>query len=253
MFFRTWLVVALLLLNSAAQAQDEEMETAGSLSEEHTVVVDEEGWSGSAELGYVATSGNSDTSSTSGNLGVAYRHFPWLQEFRLEALRSEDDGVTTAERYLFSSKTNYLLDERQYLFGILRYEEDEFSGYQFRASEVVGYGRNLLRGPTVKLSLEAGAGFRQSETDSGERDDDTILRGAGRLLWVISDSASLSQDLLVESGEDNTFTESVTALTTSINAKLKARFSHTIRHNSDVPVGVEETDRITAATLVVDF
>lgn len=220
---------------------------------EEAVTETREGWSGEAEVGLVATSGNSDTESFSARFALHNEDHPWRHETRLEALRSSDEDETTAERYLFAHQTDYRFDERRYLFGTLRYEDDRFSGYQYRVSETFGYGRRVVDDPKFTLELEAGIGGRHSKPEEGERIDETILRGAANLGWQVSPTARLSENLFVESGDENTFTESITALKLKINGNLATKISYTLRHNSDVPEGTEKTDTITAVTLVLDF
>lgn len=58
---------------------------------------------------------------------------------------------------------------------------------------------------------------------------------------------------MVESGESNTYSESLSALTVKINSHFATKLSLTAKHNISVPVGVEHTDVISAAALVYDF
>ncbi|SCZ56360.1 putative salt-induced outer membrane protein [Thiohalomonas denitrificans] len=212
------------------------------------------GWSGEAEVGFMATSGNSETESFNARVVLQNELFPWRHDSRLETLRSSDEDQTTAERYLFAHKTDYRFDENSYLFGTLRYEDDRFSGYDYRVSETVGYGRRVYETPDLSLDLEAGIGGRHSLLEtSDERDDELIVRGAGSLEWEISPFARFTEELFIESGDENTFTESISALKLKINGNLATKLSYTVRHSSDVPEDTENTDTIVAVTLVLDF
>ncbi len=234
---------AILALGAAQVSGAEEAETGP-----------EEGWSGEAEVGFVATTGNSETESFNARFALRNEAYPWRHETRLEALRSSDEDETTAERYLFAHKSDYRFGENRYLFGTVRYEDDRFSGYDYRISETFGYGRRVYEEPGVSLDLEAGFGGRHSlPEESDEREDEVILRGAGNLIWQISPSARFTEQLFVESGDRNTFTESVSALKLKINGNLATKLSYTVRHNTDVPEYTENTDTISSVTLVIDF
>ena len=86
-----------------------------------------------------------------------------------------------------------------------------------------------------------------------EDEDNTIVTGEARYAYRISETATLSEDLLVESGDDNTYTESNTALTSKINGNLALKLSYLVKHNSDVPDGTEKTDKITSISLIYGF
>jgi putative salt-induced outer membrane protein len=82
---------------------------------------------------------------------------------------------------------------------------------------------------------------------------DTIIRLRGLLEWAFSDDGTFSQEVQVESGELNTYMESVTSLKSQLIGSLALRLSYTIQHNSDVPVATENTDRVTSVALEYAF
>lgn len=219
----------------------------------HAMEWDGRGWSGFAELGAVVTTGNTDAESLNAKTRVRYEEETWRHTLQLEALKRSEDGTTAAERYLGSFKSDWKFRPRDYLFGALRYENDRFSGYDYQASATVGYGRRVIESSRTRLDMEAGVGMRQSRLEDGDRDDDLIVRGALFLEHDISENARLGQDLLVQSGSDNTEIESVTSVTAAINDKLALRLSLTAKHNTDVPEDREKTDTITAVSLVYNF
>ncbi len=212
-----------------------------------------EGFGGEAELGMVTTSGNTNTRSVNAKVRLRYLSGPWRNEGRLEGLRISDGDTVTSERYLASGKSDYRFSPADYVFVTVRYEDDHFSGYDYQLSEAVGYGRRLVDAARVKLDLEIGAGGRHSRETGGRQRDEGILRGAARLGWDISPTARFTEELLVESGESNTYTESISALRVRINSQFALKLSLTVKHNSDVPAGVEHTDSVSAITLVYDF
>ncbi len=210
-------------------------------------------WSGEAELGVVSTEGNTETQTINAKAKVVNEREYWKHEAAFDALNTEDTDVTTAERYSVMAKTNYKFRPLDYVFGIVNYEDDRFSGYQWRASEFVGYGRKIIAKDDLKLDGEIGVGDRQSETDAGVHSDEGAARLAANLLWKISDTAKFTEDLVSEIGEDVTISKSVTGLKSQINGSLAMKITYTVKHVSEVPVGVEKVDRETAVTLVYSF
>lgn len=210
-------------------------------------------WTGAGEFGYLATSGNTDTQSLSAKLGLTNERARWRHTLGLEATNNADNDVTTAERYAANWQSDYKLSEIDYLFGRLSYETDKFSGYDYRTSETLGYGRRVLKTDNMTLDLEAGAGARQSKLETGGNENEAILRLAGKYAWQISPTSKFTQELSSDIGADATISKSVTALQTDIVGNLAMKLSYTVEHTSAVPVGVEKTDTETMASLVYKF
>src|SRR5690606_10804592 len=133
------------------------------------------------------------------------------------------------------------------------WRKDRFSGYDQQLSETVGYGRRLIDTGTHVLSAELGAGARQSDLADGTSQDEAVVRAGLDYTWQFSETAQFTQVLAVESGSDNTFLESVSAVKASLVECLALVAPYTIRNNSSVPVGAENTDRITALSLEYTF
>ena len=217
-------------------------------------------WSGEASAGAIVTTGNTESKTANAKGQVVYQSPRWRNTFDGSALNtSTTDPATnvttrTAERYLAASKTDFNFDENDYAFLALEYEKDLYGPVRQRTSETVGYGRKLLMGPVHTLEAEIGAGVRQTEENGTEdKDSDVIARGRILYKWAFSETSNFSETIKVESGDTNTFTESVSELRVSLVGKLFALGSYTVRNNSDVPDGVEKTDTITTVNLGWSF
>ncbi len=210
-------------------------------------------WSGEAELGLLRTTGNTDTASLNVKARAVNERRRWRHGVDLDAARTTDRGRTTAERYRVQGKTDYKFGPRSYLFAVAAWEDDRFSGYDYRASLSLGYGRKLVAADTLLLEGEAGAGFRRNQLPDGAREDEVLVRGVLRARWDVSATAVLRQELSVDAGQDITTTRSVTSLSARINASLAMKLSFTARHDSAVPPGKVKTDTETAVTLVYGF
>jgi putative salt-induced outer membrane protein len=71
--------------------------------------------------------------------------------------------------------------------------------------------------------------------------------------WEFNASASFTQDLAVESGEVNTYIESVSAIKTQLFSELALVASYTVKNNSDVPPDAVRTDTYTALSIEYAF
>ena len=214
------------------------------------VAADDEGpWSGKATLGYLATSGNTENSNLNTALEVAYATGRWEHIATARAVNATEDETTTAEAYEAGWKSEFSLNDSNYLFGRLNWRKDRFSTYETQFSQTVGYGRRLIDTERHELSAEIGVGARQSDLIDGTTENETVGRGGLQYRWQLSDTAEFRQDVTVESGSTNTYTESVTALSAKLLGELALVASYTIKHNSDVLPLTEKTDTYTALSL----
>jgi len=215
-------------------------------------------WKGAAEAGAVITKGNTETKTLNGKLGFTNERDKWRHHINLEALKTsgEDangDESTTAERYLAAGKSDYKFGKHSYMFGTLQYEDDRFSGYEYRAIGALGYGQRFINKPHLFLDLAAGPGVRQSKIKDGDTENEFILRAAGNLEWKITETTLFSQSLTSDFGEDSTIITSVSALAAQIVGNLSMKTSVTLKRVSDVPPGIKKTDGELALTLVYNF
>ncbi|MCH9694372.1 MAG: DUF481 domain-containing protein [Gammaproteobacteria bacterium] len=231
--------LALIALPLALHAQDTEQE--------------EDGWSGKATLGYLATSGNTENSTLNTGFEVGFATGRWAHIANAFAITSSESEVTTAEAYELGWKSERKLSDKDFLFGRLEWRKDRFGGYDTQFSQTVGYGRLIIDKDKHKLSTEIGAGARQSELQIGTKENETIVRGGAYYTWDFSETAQFRQDLTVEAGEENTYTESVTAISAKLLGDLALVASYTIKNNSDVPALTEKTDTYSALSLEYAF
>lgn len=206
-------------------------------------------WYGKVAAGYLAASGNTENANLNSLVEVGYAAGRWDHFFNARALFASEDNVTNTEAYESGWKSELSFSEHNYLFGRLSWRKDLFSTYESQFSQTVGYGRRLLNSDRHKLDAEIGAGARQSELIDGTTEDEFVVRGGMGYRWAISDNAEFRQDLAVESGQENTYLESRTALSATLVGDLALVASYTIKHNTDVIAPTEKTDTYTALSL----
>jgi putative salt-induced outer membrane protein len=208
---------------------------------------------GKASLGYLSTSGNTDSTNANAAFNLLWTPMLWSHEFDLSAIKADNSGVTTAEAYTATYTARRGFGEKSYLFAALDWQSDKFSAFDSQTSETVGYGRHVIAAERHSLDLEIGAGARQAELRDGSEEDDSIVRGALSYAWSISDTSEFKQGLIVETGSSNTRTESVSELRADIFGNLALALSYRLRNNSQVPPGIEKTDAFTAISLEYSF
>ena len=223
------------------------------LAQEEEAAEEESPWSGNVKLGYLAMTGNTESSSLNSGFEINYKLELWEHMATAAAIRSTDSKVTTAEAYDVGWKSARNLTEQDFLFGRLDWRKDRFGSIQEQFSQSVGYGRRLIDTDKHHLDGELGIGARQSDLADGTDESDTIYTGRLTYTWKISENADFGQALLVEAGDSNTFTESVTDLRAQLVGSLALVVSYTVRRNTDVLPGTEKTDTRSALSLEYAF
>lgn len=214
-------------------------------------------WDGDLELGYVSTSGNSETSNFKFRADAKRSSGNWLYDAHFDSLNSEEDGTRSAEKYFVSNRVTYSYTKQDYWFGYGSYEDDRFSGYDYQATVAAGMGRRLIDRGTMNWDIEFGPGYRvgklEEETADEKDDKELIARLYSKYSWQFSPNARFVQEIGVESGSDNTTSRSVTALKTDIAGGFALKLSYTVKYTEEVPAENKHADTETAVTLVYNF
>ena len=241
-----------------------------------------EGWSGAGELGFAAARGNAKSENLNMKLQFKKEDDAWKDNFYLTALRSKGEVKTStvvdgqvvsvdsydlnANRYEAGASVGYKLDERSYIVGALRYENDDFSPFEYQAVASVGYGYTVLKNQVNELSFEAGPGYKRLRPVDGvaivdgvavpqkfRSEGEVVGRGLVAYKHNFSDTTSFVNTFLVESGSDNTFMQNDAGLQVDINKKLALKVGYQVRRNSVVAAGLKKTDQLMTTNLVYNF
>jgi putative salt-induced outer membrane protein len=210
-------------------------------------------WFGNVKLGYLATSGNTENSNLNTSFQLGYGKGQWVHTLDAFAINASESNVTTAEAYELGWKSELKLSESDFLFGRLNWRKDRFSGYPKQFSQSLGYGRRLIDTGPHSLNAEIGGGARQAERADGVTENDFIVRGGLDYRWQFSETAAFSQGLVIESGKNNTYLESISAVKARLIGNLALVASYTAKNNSDVLPGTEKTDTYSALSLEYQF
>lgn len=211
------------------------------------------GWSGSAGVGILLTSGNADNANLNVDIQAKLGQERFRHNFLAALLTSESDNVKTAERYLLGYKVDFKLTPRSYVFADLRVEFDEFSGFDRQTSETIGFGHRVIDTKKDTLDAEIGAGARQLELNNGDTESEAVIRGAADYHHYFTKTTEFHQGLLVLAGEENTSVDTVTAIKAKILDKFTLEAALKVKHNTEPPADNEKTDTITTLSLVYGF
>jgi putative salt-induced outer membrane protein len=217
-------------------------------------------WFGKAELSFLSTSGNTDTTSLGANLEVNYNPKPWLFTLKGAVLHASSDGVTTAEAYSSSLRASRELTERLDVFAGAGWLRNTFSGIDGLYGFDAGAGYKLLTGPAHFLRAQAGVGYAiEKDIILGivvpSRNYATANAGLG-YKWQFTKTAAFTNDfsyLLDLSDTKNWFITDKAAITAAISTIFALQASWTLLYRNQPVPGFDNTDTATAVGLVAKF
>ena len=145
-------------------------EAAADIEEEAKI------WSGSVELGFVDTNGNTEETTTKSRAEIFRETDQWKYTFLFNSSYSQTDGNNTAEKYFVANRLAYKYSEKDYIYGYHSYDDDRFSGFDYITTFSIGYGRTLLNNETMEWNAEIGPGYRYPKEDSGDVTEEAVVR-----------------------------------------------------------------------------
>lgn len=246
--------ILILVVASSVQAEDAEPEKR---------------WSDEAELSYVNTAGNSETSTFAAKNLLKVKFTDNLEgEWDVAALKSDDvddetdERETTAERYSTNLKLNYLFTERFYTGLGAGWMRDEFVGLENRFYVGPYAGYKFLLGPKHFLKTELGVNYAnedysdEKEADDFEDKDFAEGRAFGLYEYAVTDKSKFSQSLeyLYDFDDgDNYKLNSMSAFTVAVSDMFSIKTSYEIRYVNQVSDDMDTTDRILTMALVANL
>jgi putative salt-induced outer membrane protein len=224
-------------------------------------------WIGKGQFGFLDSHGNSDAESANANLDLLRYDGAWKNELFIAGLYGKSAGITSAERIEAHSQSNYTISGALFAFGGLRYEHDEFDGFQYQASVTAGLGYKVLDTKSDKLIVQLGVGYSRLRPEEIDKDADgevtsrTPLDSKGEAIGTLgvdyshafNKSTVLSNTLQVESGTLNTNINDKIALTVKMSEKLALSVGYGFLDNTKPTPPTKKIDTVATVNLVFAF
>lgn len=221
------------------------------------------GWSTSAELGAITTSGNTAGTSVTGRIDARQELEDWSNQYIVSGYFKEDEKtvsggktvtVKSAERVSVSAKAAYkLMEEGKKLFVLGTYVDDPFGAYTTYSTMAVGHAWSWETAKERRIDLEVGPGYFSGTRATGIDEHGFTIRGAAAVRWRMSPSAMFSQSISVERGTSNVHSIAEAAVSTKINDTMQMKAAFAARNDTNVPDDKKNTDTQTSVTLVYSF
>lgn len=213
-------------------------------------------WSGSGELSFISTSGNTDTQSLGVGFEIAYKPGVWTTEAKANYLRAETDGELSAEKLTALLGLRRSLSEHFDVYARTTYLSNEFAGLNSTWGLEAGGLYKALAGDRHFLDLSGGLGYTSEDRVSEENRDFAMATVGAKYKWQISKNSDLGNDFNYVydfDDSDNWRLANTTALTTAINSMFSLKVSYALTYLNEPAVGFEKRDTTSSVALVAKF
>ena len=215
------------------------------------------GLSGSGELGFSDSTGNTVNTSFYGALKLNYTQENYTLKSLIEGNYKSEDGTQTEERYIVDLQGNryYNADKSYYSFIGTRFEKNKFADIDLDSTISIGLGKSLYKTKDTYLNGEIGLGYQNTDYSTQGTKSDSQTVGIAKLDFshAINEQVKFTQDLSVTSGENSTKVETNTGFKIKVAEKMNLKATYKYRHNDNPAAGTKKTDTQTMLTLIYDF
>ena len=210
------------------------------------------GWQGKGEAGIVFARGNTVADTVNLKLGMSEVVDQWKHSLEMAALRATSNHIKSADRYMAGWQSDYKLNARSFWFGALRYENDKFSGFDYQASASTGLGYKFYDTDQIKLSGQAGVGYRRfTETLSGNAKGDAVFVAGMDYENKLTASTKVVDKFHAEAGSSNTLLANFLGLEVKMSDALALSVGFDVRDNTKSPK--KKVDTVSTVNLVFAF
>ena len=213
-------------------------------------------WSGTAEVSFVSTSGNTDTRTLGVGGEIVYRPTDWSGLAKIAFIESEADDVVNARSFSALLQVSRGLSPRLEAYGRVGYLKDTFAGIDDRISSDGGISYAIVPTGQHSLTTLIGFGFTR-EVRVGADDLSLVTANATlRYSWALSETSALTNETAATAAMRNAgdwrFTNDV-GLTAGLNGIFSLRFSQTLTYLNEPVPGFRQADVVVKAALAASF
>lgn len=210
-------------------------------------------WDGEVSLGGSLLTGNTNEKAISLGLKLDRNTELWEHHFAIVGDYSRNEERTTKERILANYNSKWFLWDRGYAFGLLDFELDTFSEFDWRTTQAVGAGYRVVELETMTLDLEGGPGLRETKLAADGVQTEIIALLRSTYNWHITDTIKFQDQASIFAGSKRTTFINDAGITAKFTDQLSGRLSLYFKYDTSVPDGQENLDTATRASIVYDF
>ena len=212
-----------------------------------------------AELGYISTSGNTetDTFTFDGNVKKAWEEHSLF--LKADAQYAKDAEEEIKNKFSTELKYNYAFTSSVLFDYTLGYKEDKFSAFNYQAYTGPGLKYIAIDNKEHTLDFIGSILYSMDDYDgviTSETDEYSSYKAELNYAWKIMETLKFTQDLSYRSSfEDSNinFAYSKSAFTTKISDMFSAGVSYKVDYTNEVPTGIYKSDKTLAVNLILDY
>ena len=265
---------------SRLQAQLSSLQTQMKTFE--VVVAPKEELKTHTELGYIGTTGNTDTTTFNLESKLTRNWGKHEGALTFDGQYADDKGVESKNKFFVELEYDYAFTDRFAFNYLLGYKRDKFSAFDYQAYTGPGAKYKVIVSPKHNLSLEGNILYSVDEytqvnyadtakttviaypnaanrpvlaTDPSFSDDYAAYRAKGVYTWQIFENLKFDQAVSYRSSFEDTnkyFVYSKSALTSKISDIFSAGISYKVDYVNEAGDN-KNTDTTLTANLIVDY
>ena len=162
--------------------------------------------------------------------------------------------MQTQQRWGGAYQLDYSLSDRTYAYSRVAFDEDAFSGFDWRLFAGAGLGHYFFDSDAFTFKAQGGPGYRYSPIDDTREIDQTFaFLSETELDWTIREGVIFEQDFEITWTEPTSTFLSTTSLSTALTDSISTGVSFRYRFETDPPPGRERSDTILRANIGYAF
>lgn len=214
------------------------------------------GWRLDLGLSYLATGGNSETSSLGFSTDAEKLVNRWRFLAGAEALQAEEESERTAERFGAFSRADWSISDRLALTTGWQGEQNRFAGIDHRSTIDLGVSWKAVERERWTVETVSAGTWNYEDPTLGASGSNAGLLLMGRSHYQISENASTTQMLRLEPNledVDDFRMDARVGLKTDITELVGVKLSYEVRYDAEPVPGFESTDTMATVSLVMNL
>ncbi|MFT5660759.1 MAG: putative salt-induced outer membrane protein [Sulfurimonas sp.] len=209
------------------------------------------------ELGFISTSGNTDTTNYNLDLSVKKNWDKHVFALTFDGQYADDNGIETKNKFFSELSYDYEFTERFAFNYLVGYKDDKFSGYNYQSYTGPGIKYKAIKEENHNLSLEGNILYSQDELElTSKTSNYGSFRAKGVYEWQILENLKFAQDLSYRTeleDSNNYFVYSKTAFISKISDIFSFGINYKIDYVNAPPASTQHSDKTLTANLIADY
>ena len=213
-------------------------------------------WSGSAAFGLSSATGTFPSLNLNSHDWVRWQKHHWQNRAHVSYNYTAASSAIYANRLVLGNQTRYYFKPKiRYVFANIRYDRNQFNGYFYHLTEIIGEGNVIHLNRTMSLDYQGGIGAQEDQPIGQKHQTSPAARLAVSYRWHLTHHATFKEAIttLLSTANNNTY-ESITSLESRLYGNFNLQLSYTATYNEFPVISYyKKFNTITTADLMYHF